>query len=121
MKSQIREVKVIDLITHSILSPILLAIVVVCGCKLFTADGLKWVIFLLAIAGYFFLRRSVIGAVLLYKVLAPAHVRERCRFQPTCSTYMILAINKYGLIIGIIKGIKRLLRCKPPNGGEDYP
>lgn len=48
-------------------------------------------------------------------------MRDSCRFIPTCSTYMIMAINKYGLIIGIIKGIKRLIRCKPPNGGIDYP
>jgi putative component of membrane protein insertase Oxa1/YidC/SpoIIIJ protein YidD len=34
---------------------------------------------------------------------------------------MIMAINKYGLFRGVYKGIRRLLRCKPPNGGEDYP
>jgi putative component of membrane protein insertase Oxa1/YidC/SpoIIIJ protein YidD len=34
---------------------------------------------------------------------------------------MILAIKKYGIIKGIYKGIKRLLRCHSPNGGIDYP
>jgi len=59
--------------------------------------------------------------VLVYKAFAPIDVRRQCRFTPTCSTYMIMAVKKYGIIIGIIKGIRRILRCKPPNGGVDYP
>jgi putative component of membrane protein insertase Oxa1/YidC/SpoIIIJ protein YidD len=34
---------------------------------------------------------------------------------------MLLAIEKYGLIKGIIKGLKRIWKCKYPNGGLDYP
>ena len=67
------------------------------------------------------LKPLTIGFILLYKATAPMSVRDGCRFEPTCSTYMIMAINKYGLIKGVIKGIKRILRCKPPNGGVDYP
>ncbi len=67
------------------------------------------------------IKRFAIGCVLMYKAYAPMKVRERCRFEPSCSTYMILAIEKYGLIKGFIKGIKRIKRCKPPNGGVDYP
>ena len=70
---------------------------------------------------YFLVKRFVIGLVLCYKAFAPLKVRDQCRFTPTCSTYMIMAIKKYGLIIGIIKGIHRITRCHPPNGGEDYP
>ena len=67
------------------------------------------------------LKLFVIGTVLMYKAFAPQSIRKECRFVPTCSTYMIMAIKKYGLIIGIYKGIKRIIRCKPPNGGVDYP
>lgn len=35
-----------------------------------------------------------------------------CRFRPTCSNYMIEAIQKHGLI-GILMGIARILRCHP--------
>jgi len=34
---------------------------------------------------------------------------------------MIIAIQKYGIINGIILGIKRIQRCRIPNGGYDYP
>jgi putative membrane protein insertion efficiency factor len=57
----------------------------------------------------------------MYKALAPMSVREQCRFEPTCSTYMMIAIRKYGLIIGITMGLNRISRCHYPNGGIDYP
>lgn len=37
----------------------------------------------------------------------------RCRFTPTCSNYMIEAIEKKGLIKGFFIGICRLLKCHP--------
>ncbi len=43
-----------------------------------------------------------------------------CRFYPTCSQYAIEAINKYGLIKGGYKSIRRIMRCHPFNeGGYD--
>ena len=43
-----------------------------------------------------------------------------CRFYPTCSTYIIQALEKYGFFKGSFLGIKRLLRCHPFNpGGYD--
>ena len=62
-----------------------------------------------------------IWLVQLYQNLAPDKVRNRCLFEPSCSNYMILAIEKYGLIKGVIKGVDRLMRCTPPNGGIDEP
>ncbi|MFC6994524.1 membrane protein insertion efficiency factor YidD [Streptococcus loxodontisalivarius] len=35
-----------------------------------------------------------------------------CRFEPTCSNYMIVAIQKHGLK-GVLMGIARILRCHP--------
>jgi len=57
----------------------------------------------------------------LYQKTAPKKLRDSCRFKPTCSNYMIMAINKYGSVKGFILGIKRLLRCHYPNGELDYP
>lgn len=43
-----------------------------------------------------------------------------CRFVPTCSEYAILAIEKYGLVRGGYKAVRRILRCHPFHpGGYD--
>lgn len=38
-----------------------------------------------------------------YQWTAPKRVRNSCRFEPSCSEYMISAINKYGVKNGVIK------------------
>ena len=44
----------------------------------------------------------------------------QCRFQPTCSHYMFGAIEAYGPLVGLAKGIHRLCRCHPfCEGGLD--
>jgi putative membrane protein insertion efficiency factor len=75
----------------------------------------------LAVPLYFVLKYLAIGCVLMYKAFAPEQVRESCRFEPTCSTYMIIAIKKYGLFRGVFRGVRRIMRCHPPNGGTDLP
>ena len=42
-----------------------------------------------------------------------------CRYQPTCSQYMIEAIETHGIFKGIWLGFKRLMRCHPW-GGSGY-
>ena len=39
--------------------------------------------------------------------------RGSCRFHPTCSEYMLQSIKKYGIKVGISKGIIRLSKCHP--------
>ena len=67
------------------------------------------------------LKNLIIGYVLLYKILAPRSMRNKCRFEPTCSSYMMMALQKYGLFKGLKKGFNRISRCHAPNGGVDYP
>lgn len=44
----------------------------------------------------------------------------RCKFYPTCSEYMMQAVEKYGSLKGIWLGIKRILKCNPfSKGGYD--
>ena len=121
---QVREVKIKDILFHSVLSPMLLAALWILTPLVFVKlTNIPAIFFYLAavLLTYYPLKWSVIGAVLVYKAVAPMSVRSRCRFIPTCSTYMIMAIYKFGLFVGVVKGIKRIYRCKPPNGGEDYP
>jgi hypothetical protein len=43
-----------------------------------------------------------------------------CRFVPSCSSYAIQAIDKYGVIKGTILIIFRIIRCHPfSKGGYD--
>ena len=43
-----------------------------------------------------------------------------CMFRPTCSQYMLEAINNHGVLVGILLGTWRILRCNPfTKGGYD--
>ncbi|MBU0895172.1 MAG: membrane protein insertion efficiency factor YidD [Candidatus Omnitrophica bacterium] len=53
------------------------------------------------------------------KWLSPMKIRC-CRFYPSCSEYVIEAIEKEGILSGSFKGLKRILRCHPfSKGGYD--
>lgn len=46
--------------------------------------------------------------------------RHTCMYSPTCSEYMLRAINNHGVLAGIILGGWRILRCNPfTKGGYD--
>lgn len=43
-----------------------------------------------------------------------------CRFYPTCSQYAYEAIERYGIVKGVLLGIKRIAKCHPwSEGGTD--
>lgn len=51
--------------------------------------------------------------VRLYQLLISPMLGAHCRYEPTCSQYMIEAIHEWGPVRGIWLGIKRILRCHP--------
>lgn len=67
------------------------------------------------------LKYILIFLVKIYQKLAPISIRSKCRFEPSCSNYMLESLEKYGLITGLKKGISRLKRCNISDGGYDYP
>ncbi len=75
------------------------------------------------VLAYALMRASavLIWIVKAYQHFAPVEIRNKCRFEPSCSVYMIQAIEKYGAIKGVSKGIKRLRNCNTSHGGYDYP
>ena len=65
---------------------------------------------------------AVIGLVRLYQMTLSPIIGRQCRFRPTCSQYMIEAVEKYGAVKGTSKGLWRILRCNPfCRGGYDPP
>ena len=67
-------------------------------------------------------RRLLIGMVRFYQRAISPLLGSNCRFSPTCSQYAIEAIEKYGVIRGIWKSVKRIARCHPFSpGGYDPP
>ena len=66
-------------------------------------------------------RRSGIFLIKLYQKYISGLFGKKCRFYPTCSEYTKQAIDKYGIIKGTFKGLKRILKCHPfHKGGIDY-
>jgi putative membrane protein insertion efficiency factor len=64
----------------------------------------------------------VIGLIRVYQVTLSPLLGNVCRFEPSCSRYMVEALRKYGLLLGLAKGLRRLSRCHPWNpGGYDPP
>lgn len=78
-------------------------------------------LFFLFIVMMIFRKSIFIFIIRVYQKYAPYQIRSTCLYVPNCSEYMILAIQKYGLIKGVKKGLKRYKRCEPPHGGIDYP
>lgn len=124
MSLRIREVRVIDLLLFLLIPPSLTSAVWIAYAVLFHGEGAPIMPIALTasiLLTCFFAKYFLIGLVFLYKAIAPMSLRDQCRFEPCCSTYMIIALKKYGLFLGLIKGIGRIIRCRPPNGGIDYP
>ena len=57
----------------------------------------------------------------LYKRWISPMLPVACRFQPTCSEYMLASIEQYGAIRGLGRGLARLLRCNPLHRGGFDP
>jgi len=64
----------------------------------------------------------LIAAVRFYQCVLGPVFGSQCRFSPSCSTYFIEAVRKYGAVKGSLKGLWRIVRCNPfVPGGYDPP
>ena len=57
--------------------------------------------------------------VRFYQLAISPWLGSNCRYQPTCSAYMIEALKEHGLLKGLWLGTKRIGRCHPW-GGHGY-
>ncbi|MBI2410606.1 MAG: membrane protein insertion efficiency factor YidD [Candidatus Kerfeldbacteria bacterium] len=75
------------------------------------------------------MKRPLITMIRLYqRVFSPDHglfsgyTMAGCRYYPSCSEYMIRSIQVQGTILGVARGLWRIIRCNPfSRGGVDEP
>ncbi|MCP5090867.1 MAG: membrane protein insertion efficiency factor YidD [Gammaproteobacteria bacterium] len=65
------------------------------------------------------LAKPLIGLVRVYRLAVSPWLGGNCRFQPTCSSYAIEALQTHGVLRGSWLAAKRISRCHPW-GGSGY-
>ena len=69
------------------------------------------------------IKKIFIFPIKLYKKYISPALGTNCRFQPSCSEYMMEAIEIHGVAKGLILGTWRIMRCNPfcKNGYDPVP
>lgn len=63
----------------------------------------------------------LMGLIKFYKKFISPLFPPKCKYYPTCSTYGLEAVRKYGFIRGGWLAVWRILRCNPWSmGGIDF-
>lgn len=66
------------------------------------------------------LRQLYLIPVYFYKLVISPFTPPSCRYVPSCSSYFVEAVERFGIIKGSIMGAARLLRCRNSfMGGPD--
>jgi len=68
-------------------------------------------------------RTWLVGVIRLYQKLVSPSLGMNCRYLPTCSSYAIEAISRFGIWRGGWLAMKRIGRCHPlrPGGYDPVP
>lgn len=66
-------------------------------------------------------KRAILFLIRVYRRHISPLFPPCCRFYPTCSTYAMQAVEKYGALKGGWLAVKRILRCNPFNDGGYDP
>jgi putative membrane protein insertion efficiency factor len=65
-------------------------------------------------------RSLVVAALRLYQRFISPAFGQRCRYYPSCSEYAVQAVQRFGILRGLVLASWRLLRCNPwSRGGFD--
>jgi putative membrane protein insertion efficiency factor len=66
------------------------------------------------------IRRLAVLPIRLYQRLIAPALGPRCKYYPSCSEYAAQAIERFGILRGLVLAGWRLLRCNPwSHGGFD--
>ncbi|MFZ0042915.1 MAG: membrane protein insertion efficiency factor YidD [Solirubrobacteraceae bacterium] len=65
-------------------------------------------------------RKVFVAPIRAYQLLIAPALGERCKYYPSCSEYAVQAIERFGILRGLVLAAWRLLRCNPwSSGGYD--
>jgi len=59
------------------------------------------------------LKFLILSLIKFYSFFISPLLGVKCRFLPTCSEYCSVALKEYGLLIGGVYSLKRVIRCHP--------
>ena len=66
------------------------------------------------------MKAVVLAPLRFYRRFISPGLPARCRYYPSCSAYAVQAIERYGILRGLVLAGWRLLRCNPfSHGGYD--
>ena len=66
------------------------------------------------------LKKILITIIKFYRKYLSPMKTTKCPYCPTCSTYGLIAVEKYGAVKGGALALWRILRCNPfSKGGYD--
>jgi len=66
------------------------------------------------------IKRLLTGLVKAYRLLLSPSLGGSCRFEPTCSSYALQALDQHGAAAGSYLALRRIARCQPwCDGGHD--
>ena len=65
--------------------------------------------------------RALAGLIVGYKRFVSPALPRSCRFYPTCSSYALTSVQRFGAIRGGWLAVRRIVRCNPWNPGGFDP
>jgi hypothetical protein len=66
------------------------------------------------------MRQVLIALIKLYRYAISPYLAPSCRYTPTCSSYAIEAVDRFGVFRGSWMAMRRISRCHPwHEGGYD--
>jgi putative membrane protein insertion efficiency factor len=69
------------------------------------------------------IKEGFIILIYLYRYIFSTFLGPCCRFTPSCSSYALLSVQRFGVIEGTWLIFKRLIKCHPfhPGGYDPVP